>query len=226
MRILVCEDEKDLNRLLVKKLTSEGYGVDSCFDGEDGLYYAENTEYDLLVLDVMMPKMDGFTLVKKLRAKKIDVPVLFLTAKDATADVVEGLDLGANDYVVKPFSFEILLARIRVLIRTKPQKNAHVIEVADLIVNTSGRTVERSGQAIDLTTREYAILEYMLHHVNIVLTKEQIEDHIWNYEYEGGSSLVKVYIRYLRKKIDDPFPTKLIHTIRGTGYVLKDGGAN
>lgn len=222
MRILICEDEKDLNKIISKRLGSEGYAVDSCFDGEESLYYIENTPYDLVILDVMMPKKDGFSVVKAMRNKNINVPVLFLTAKDTTNDLVMGLDLGANDYMVKPFSFDELLARCRVLIRTKPQQNTHILQVSDLEMNTSSRQVTRNGRNINLSTREYAILEYMLYNINVVLTREQIETHIWSYDYEGGTNLVNVYIRYLRKKIDDPFAKKLIQTVRGSGYVIRE----
>lgn len=222
MRILVCEDEQDLNKVICKKLQGEGYGVDSCFDGEDGFYYIENTPYDLVILDIMMPKRDGHWVVSEMRRKQIQTPVLFLTAKDTTEELVQGLDLGANDYMVKPFSFDELLARCRVLLRMKPQQNATILSVADLEMNTSSRKVSRGGQSIDLSAKEYAILEYMLYHINIVLSREQIEDHIWSYDYEGGSNLVNVYIRYLRKKIDDPFEKKLIQTVRGSGYVIRE----
>lgn len=221
MRVLVCEDERELNKIITKKLTLEGYSVDSCYDGEEGLYYIQSAEYDLIILDIMMPKIDGFTLIKQVREKNIHYPVLFLSAKDDIKDIVKGLDLGANDYVVKPFSFDELLARIRVLIRTKPKRNNTLIKLLDLIVDTNSKQVTRNEELISLTAREYAILEYMLYNINIVLTKEQIEEHIWNYEYEGGTSLVKVYIRYLRKKIDDPYEVKLIQTIRGSGYVIR-----
>lgn len=221
MRILVCEDEADLNQIIYKKLTDEGYGVDSCHDGEEGLYYIENTPYDLVILDIMMPKRDGYSVVSEMRRKNIQTPVLFLTAKDTTEDLVHGLDLGANDYMVKPFSFAELLARCRVLLRMKPLQNAHLLRVEDLEMNTSSREVSRSGTKIKLSAREYAILEYMMYNMNVVLTREQIENHTWSYDYEGGSNLVNVYIRYLRKKIDDPFPQKLIHTVRGSGYVIR-----
>lgn len=221
MRILVCEDERELNKVITQELTKEGYSVDSCYDGEEGSYYIQSAEYDLIILDIMMPKKDGFEVVREIRGKGIDYPVLFLSAKDGIEDIVNGLDLGANDYVVKPFAFKELLARVRVLIRTKPQRNSTVIKLSDLEVNTNSKEVTRQGEVISLTAREYAILEYMLYNINIVLTKEQIEEHIWNYEYEGGTSLVKVYIRYLRKKIDDPYEVKLIQTIRGSGYVIR-----
>lgn len=221
MRILVCEDERDLNQVITKKLTSEGYAVDQCYDGEDGLYYIESTTYDLVILDIMMPKLDGYGVVREMRNRKITTPVLFLTAKDTTEDLVTGLDLGANDYMVKPFVFAELLARCRVLLRAQPQQHTTLLQLEDLVINTSAREVTRGGVAISLSAREYAILEYMMYHVNIVLTREQIENHTWSYDYEGGSNLVNVYIRYLRKKIDDPFERKLIHTVRGSGYVLR-----
>lgn len=221
MRILVCEDEKDLNKIICKRLSGEGYGVDSCFDGEESLYYIENTPYDLVILDIMMPKKDGYAVVTAMREQNIFTPVLFLTAKDTTEDLVKGLDFGANDYMVKPFSFDELLARCRVLLRMKPQQSAHILRVSDLEMNTSSRVVTRNGNKIDLSAREYAILEYMLYHLNIVLSREQIENHIWSYDYEGGTNLVNVYIRYLRKKIDDPFDKKLIQTVRGSGYMIR-----
>lgn len=223
MRILVCEDEKDLNKIITKTLMKHNYAVDSCFDGEDALYYIENTSYDLILLDIMLPKLDGYAVVERIRHQNIHTPVLFLTAKDTTEDVVRALDLGGNDYMLKPFVFDELLARCRVLLRAKPQQTSHILRICDLEMNTSSRLVVRSGVEIDLTAREYAILEYMLYHVNIVLSRDQIEQHIWNYDYEGGTNLVNVYIRYLRKKVDDPFPVKLIHTVRGSGYVLREG---
>lgn len=223
MRILVCEDEKDLNKIITKTLKSEGYGVDSCFDGEEGLYYIENTPYDLIILDVMMPKRDGYYVISEMRKNNINTPVLFLTAKDSTDDLVKGLDLGANDYMIKPFVFKELLARCRVLLRMKPQQNAHILKTADLEMNTSSRQVTRQGDLIDLSSKEYAILEYMLLNIDIVLTREQIENHIWSYDYEGGSNLVNVYIRYLRKKVDDKYDKKLIQTVRGSGYVIREG---
>lgn len=204
-------------------LTKEGYAVDSCIDGAEGLSYIQSANYDLVILDIMMPKLDGYSVVIKMRELNILTPVLFLTAKDTTEDIVKGLDLGANDYMVKPFSFDELLARCRVLLRMKPQQNSHVLKIADLVMNTSSHIVTRNNIVIDLSAREYSILEYMLYNVGIVLSREQLENHIWSFDYEGGTNLVNVYIRYLRKKIDDPFNTKLIHTVRGTGYVLREG---
>lgn len=221
MRILVCEDEKNLNRLISKKLKMEGYAVDSCFHGEDGLYHIEHTVYDLIILDVMMPILDGHQVIQRMRKMEIDYPVLFLSAKDSTEDIVNGLDLGANDYVVKPFTFDELLARVRMLLRSKPKGISTIIKVYDMEVNTSNREVKRNGELIQLTAKEYAILEYMLFNKDVVLSKEQIENNVWSYDSDVANNLVKVYIRYLRKKLDDPYERKLIHTIRGVGYVLK-----
>lgn len=221
MRILVCEDEKNLNRLITKKLEMEGYAVDSCFDGKEGLYCIQDTQYDLIILDVMMPIMDGYEVLKNMRNQGKENPVLFLTAKDSTEDIVHGLDMGANDYVVKPFTFEELLARVRMLLRTKPKGRQTTLKVHDMEINTTTKEVKRNGENISLTTKEYAVLEYMVYNKNTVLSKEQIEEHIWSYDADIGNNLVKVYIRYLRKKLDEPYERKLIHTVRGVGYVLK-----
>lgn len=222
MRILLCEDEKNLNNLIKTKLESEGYAVDSCFDGQDGLSYVESTEYDLVILDIMMPKLTGFDVIKKMRENGIDYPVLFLTARDSTEDIVSGLDMGANDYIVKPFMFSELLARIRVIIRTKPQKNASFLKINDLVICTNTKTVKRGDLEIKLTLKEYSILEYMAMNKGIALTKEQIEEHIWNFDFDSEGGLIKVYISYLRKKIDGNYTKKLIHTVRGVGYMIKE----
>ena len=222
MRILLAEDERDLNGIISKKLVSDGYGVDSCFDGEEALMYIENTDYDVIILDVMMPKQDGFTVVSKMRTKGIDTPVLILTARDSVEDRVKGLDLGANDYLIKPFSFEELLARIRVMTRFKAGKTSNIISVGDLKIDIGSHTVKRGNNIIDLSAKEYAVLEYMIYNIGIVLSREKIENHIWSYSYEGGSNLVDVYIRYLRKKIDVGYDSKLIHTVRGSGYVIRE----
>lgn len=222
MRILVAEDEKNLNSIIVKSLKANNYSVDACYDGAEALYYAECAEYDAIVLDIMMPKMDGIEVVKRLRSKNNKVPVLFLTARDSIEDRVTGLDAGADDYLVKPFALDELLARIRVMIRRSSDSTDHTLKIADLTVDTRKMTVFRGDTEIILTGKEFAILEYMLRNKGIVLTREKIEQHIWNYDYEGGTNVVNVYIRYLRKKIDDGFEPKLIHTIRGAGYVLKE----
>ena len=222
MRILVAEDEKNLNSIIVKSLKANNYTVDACFDGEEALDYIECAEYDAVVLDIMMPKMSGIEVVKHLRNRNNKVPVLFLTAKDSIEDRVTGLDAGADDYLVKPFALDELLARVRVMIRRSSDSVDHTLKIADLTADTQKMTVFRGDTEIILTGKEFAILEYMLRNKGVVLTREKIEQHIWNYDYEGGTNVVNVYIRYLRKKIDDGFEPKLIHTVRGAGYVLKE----
>ena len=222
MRILFAEDERDLNKIIAKKLTEEGYSVDAVFDGETALDYLESTEYDGAILDVMMPYMDGFQVLEKAREKGIDVPVLFLTARDAIDDRVKGLDLGARDYLVKPFSIKELMARVRVLTRSKSATEGSSKLIAeDLVMDLAGHSVRRGNERIDLSPKEFALLEYLLHNKNVVLSREKIEDHIWNYDYEGGTNVVDVYISYLRRKIDDNHEKKLIRTVRGAGYMLK-----
>ena len=222
MRLLYAEDEEDLNIIVTKKLTLEGFSVDSCFDGREAIDNVQFTEYDAAILDIMMPHADGFAVLKEHRKLKKNTPVLFLTARDSIEDRVTGLDSGANDYLVKPFSFEELLARIRVLTREKHGLTENILSIADLSLNLSSHTVTRGGTEISLTSKEYQLLEYLLYNKEKVLSREKIENHIWNYDYEGGTNVIDVYIRYLRKKIDDGFPTKLIHTVRGAGYVIRE----
>ena len=226
MRLLVVEDEKKLNELITKKLKKEYYGVDSCFDGEEAVRYVEGTEYDAIILDIMLPKLDGFEVIKKIRAKKNKVPILFLTARDNIDDKVKGLDYGADDYLVKPFIFEELMARIRVLLRRNSGNADNVVTIANLKVDLDAKTVFRDDLLIKLSGREYSILEYLIRNKGKILSRERIEDHIWNYDYEGGTNVIDVYIRYLRKKIDDNYTPKLIHTIRGLGYVLRVDNEN
>ena len=226
MRLLVVEDEKKLNELITKKLEKEYYGVDSCFDGEEAIRYVEGTEYDAIILDIMLPKLDGFEVIKRIRAKKNKVPILLLTARDNIDDKVKGLDYGADDYLVKPFIFEELMARIRVLLRRNSGNADNVVTIANLKVDLDAKTVFRDGVLIKLSGREYSILEYLIRNKGKILPRERIEDHIWNYEYEGGTNVIDVYIRYLRKKIDDSYTPKLIHTIRGLGYVLRVDNEN
>ena len=223
MRILVIEDEKNLNDIIVKRLKVEHYGVDACYDGAEGLDYILATEYDAIILDVMLPKINGFDILKKIREKKIKTPVLLLTAKDSVEDRVRGLDLGADDYLLKPFAFDELLARIRVLLRkaSNTETANNIFSIANLTVDVTSRTVKRDNTPIKLSTREFTILEYMIRNKGKILSRDTIEQHIWNYDYEGGTNVIDVYIRYLRKKIDDGYEPKLIHTIRGIGYVLK-----
>ena len=222
MRLLYAEDEEDLNKVVTKKLTEEGFSVDSCFDGREAIDNVQFTEYDAAILDIMMPHADGFAVLKELRKLKKNTPVLFLTARDSIEDRVTGLDSGANDYLVKPFSFEELLARISVLTREKHNLTENILSIGDLELNLSSHIVTRGGTEINLTSKEYQLLEYLLYNKEKVLSREKIENHIWNYDYEGGTNVIDVYIRYLRKKIDDGFPTKLIHTVRGAGYVIRE----
>lgn len=221
MRILVAEDEKNLNKILSDRLKENHYSVDSCFDGEEALDYICVTEYDAIILDIMMPKVDGITVLKTIRNRKQNVPVLLLTAKDSISDRVNGLDAGANDYLVKPFAFEELLARIRVLLRKPAEVPKSCYTVGDLEVHIDTHQVLRGGKEIQLSGKEFSLLRYMIQNQGIVLSRERLEQHLWNYDYAGGSNVIDVYIRYLRKKIDDGFEQKLIHTVRGTGYVLR-----
>lgn len=221
MRVLVVEDAKDMNRLIVKTLQKAGYSVDGCLNGEEALDFLTGTEYDAILLDVMMPKMDGYGLLKKLRKEGMDTPVLFLTALDAVADRVKGLDLGADDYLVKPFDFDELLARIRAMTRKHAGSRSNEFTVADLVVDIGRRTAIRGGVDIPLIPKEFAILEYMIRNQGMVLSREQLENQIWNYEYTGSSNNVDVYMSRLRKKIDHDYDTKLIHTIRGVGWALR-----
>ncbi len=222
MRILVAEDEKDLNRLLKKRLTEANYSVDACFNGREVLEYLACAEYDALILDIMMPGMNGLEVLKKIRSWGNGVPVLFLTARDSVGDRVNGLDLGADDYLVKPFAFEELLARIRVMLRKPDTGKTSVIRVGDMEIRLDTQQVFRGGREISLSGKEFSILRYMAQNVGVVLSREKLEQHIWNYDYTGGSNVIDVYIRYLRKKLDEPFAEKLIHTVRGSGYVLRE----
>lgn len=222
MRLLVVEDEKHLNKTITERLTKQGYTVDNCFDGEDALYYIENTQYDGIILDVMMPKINGFEVLRIIRERKILTPVLMLTAKDADEDVITGLDTGANDYLTKPFSFAVLCARIRAMLRVKERVTGSVLEIADLSIDTTTRVVKRGDNIIELSSKEYSILEYLMRNKGIIVSKERIEENIWNYEYEGTSDIIKVYIHHLRKKIDDNYEKKLLHTVKNVGYVIKE----
>ena len=203
MRILVAEDQKDLNDIIVKELRQNHYTVDSCYDGEAALDYIRCAEYDAVILDIMMPRKTGIEVVKQLRRDKNHVPVLLLTALDSIEDRVTGLDAGADDYLIKPFALDELTARIRVMLRRASGHVSNCFTVANLKVDCDKRTVFRDETEIVLSSKEFAVLEYMIRNQGIVLTREKIEQHIWNYDYEGGSNVVNVYIRYLRKKIDD-----------------------
>lgn len=220
MRILYVEDEKDLRELLAKRLKKD-YSLDSCPDGESALDYLSIYKYDVVILDIMLPKLDGIGVLKWMRNRRIDTPVLLLTAKSAVEDRVAGLDSGADDYLVKPFSYDELLARIRVLARRKSNQLTAKLVVGDLVMDTALHSVTRGGNAVSLTNKEYMLLEYMMYHPNVLLTRAQLENRAWDSSFEGESNIVDVYIRYLRRKIDDGHEKKMIQTVRGQGYRLE-----
>ena len=221
MRILIAEDERDLNDLITQRLIQEHYSVDSCYDGEEALDFLRMADYDALILDIMMPRLDGLSVLRTLRENKNDVAVLLLTAKDSIEDRVKGLDAGADDYLIKPFAYEELMARLRVLLRSPLQNKTSILQVGDLTLHLDTHQVQRAGKDIALSSKEYALLSYMMQNAGTVLSRERLEQHIWNYDYSGGSNVIDVYIRYLRKKIDEGHDIKLIRTVRGAGYVLK-----
>ncbi len=223
MKLLIVEDKKSICQTIAKHFKDEGYTVDACYDGSDALAYIEGTEYDAVILDIMLPGVDGITVLKTMRSKKIKTPVLLLTAKNSIEDKVKGLDSGADDYLTKPFSLEELSARIRVMIRRGGvERIDHILTAGPLSLDTEKKTAFRDGRAITLTAKEYSILEYLLHNKGIVLSRDKIMHHIWNYDYEGSSNIIDVYIRTLRKKVDADCEKKLIQTVRGIGYVIKD----
>ncbi len=223
MRILVVEDERDLNEIIGKQLAADGYSVDSCFDGEEAIDILDYTEYDGVVLDIMLPKADGFAVLKSLRDKGKNTPVLFLTARDSIEDRVLGLDSGADDYLVKPFALKELSARVRAMTRHFYGNVSNEIVIGDLRLNRESHQVKRGENNISLSVKEFALLEYLMINKGKVLSRENIENHIWNFDYEGGTNVVDVYIRYLRKKIDEGYDRKMIETVRGSGYVIRDG---
>lgn len=222
MRVLVVEDQPEMNALLVRQLNDAHYSVDGCLNGNDALDYLAGGAYDAVVLDVMLPGVDGLEVLRRRRAAGDKTPVLLLTARDGVEDRVRGLDSGADDYLVKPFALAELLARLRVLIRRRSDQVSDVIAVGDLQVDCAARTAARGGQNIALSAREFAVLEYLARNAGVVLSRERISQGVWNYDYEGGSNVVDVYIRYLRKKIDEGRDRRLIHTVRGVGYVLRE----
>ena len=221
--ILVVDDEQEIADLVEIYLVSDGYKVFKASNAQDGLDILNKEDIHLCLLDIMMPKADGFAVLDALRSMNKMTPVIFLTARDSVSDRVKGLDRGANDYLVKPFSFEELSARLRVMTRTSYGVMSNVICVSDLSMDCNAHTVSRGGVEIHLSAKEYALLEYLMYNQGRVLSREMIEDHIWNFDYEGGTNVVDVYISYLRKKVDDGHDIKLIHTVRGRGFVLKEG---
>ena len=222
MKILLAEDEVDLNNVVTRYLKKNGYSVDSVLDGEEALDYLEYGEYDLVILDIMMPKVDGFEVIKKLRNKGNHTSILMLTARDNADDKVKGLDLGADDYIVKPFDFNELMARIRAVVRRKYGNSSNKLVIGDLILDTSKKSVTRAGKQIELTGKEYEVLEYLMQSKNRILSREQIKEHVWDFDYEGDSNIIDVLIKNIRKKIDVEDGKQIIYTKRGLGYVIKE----
>lgn len=222
MRILIVEDEKALANNLKKGFSEEGYSADVAYDGEEGGFMAETEPYDLIILDIMLPKVDGLTTLKNIRKLGITAPVLMLTAKDAVSDKIKGLDIGADDYITKPFDFDELLARVRALLRRKGEVKSAILEIGDLEIDTAGHQVRRGGKDIKLSAKEYSLLEYLAYNKGKVITRTDISEHIYDYDFDLDSNIIDVYINYLRNKIDKDFENKLIHTVRGAGYILKE----
>jgi heavy metal response regulator len=221
MRILVVEDEKKVASFLKKGLEEEYYAVDCAYDGEEALYMVETNDYDLVILDIMLPKIDGLEVLQGVRDKGLPLPVLMLTAKDSVEDVVKALDAGGDDYLTKPFAFAELLARVRALLRRKEREPTGELHVADLVLDSVTHTVSRGGQEIELTAKEYALLEYLMRQANRVVTRTMISEHVWDYHFDPMTNVIDVYVNHLRKKIDLNSSQSLIHTIRGVGYTLK-----
>ncbi len=221
MRILVVEDDGRISSVVRRGLIEEGYAVDVADDGEEGQYLAETADYDVIILDIMLPGRDGLQVCRHLRARNISTPVLMLTARDTVEDRVTGLDTGADDYLVKPFAFDELLARVRALLRRESTTRTPELTVGDLVMDTLTRDVRRGERSIELTSKEYAILEYFMRHPNVVVTRTMLETHAWDQDYVGGSNVVDVYIRRLRAKLDEPGKSGLIQTIRGAGYRMR-----
>ncbi len=221
MRILVVEDSRRLAGIIRRGLLEEGYAVDSAFDGEEAQYMAETAAFDLIILDIMLPKKDGIAVCRELRSKKINTPILMLTAKDTVEDKVMGLDSGADDYQVKPFAFSELFARVRALLRREAVPKTLKLEVGDLIMDGQTREVWRGQRKIDLTAKEYAILEYFMRRPNAVVTRTMLGENVWDYEFDGISNIIDVYVRRIRSKIDDQGQKSLIQTLRGAGYRLR-----
>ena len=222
MRVLVVEDEPGIAQFIRQGLREAGYAVDVAHDGQEGLDYAYVAEYDVFVLDILLPKLDGLDVLRALRARGVKTPVLLLTAKDTVEDRVRGLDSGADDYLVKPFAFPELVARLRALLRRPPLQMDPVLHLRDLEMDTARREVRRSGRLIELSPREFTLLEYLLRHPRHVLTRTQLAEHVWNFDFFNDSNVVDVYIGYLRRKIDRGYDRPLLQTVRGVGYRLSD----
>ncbi len=221
MRILVVEDEQKVASFIKRGLEEEGYAVDVAADGEEGLAMALECVHDLIILDIRLPKMDGLRVLKELRQEKVMTPVLLLTVRATIEDKVLGLDAGADDYLTKPFAFQELVARVRALLRRRAGADPAILQVADLTLDPARRTVSRGGERIELTAREFALLDYFMRNPGRVLTRAMIAEHVWDYTFDTTTNIIDVYINYLRKKIDTGREAKLLHTVRGVGYVLK-----
>jgi DNA-binding response OmpR family regulator len=218
MRVLVVEDDLRIAEFIRKGLEEEGHAVDVAHDGDEALDWPAVVDFDAIVLDIMLPGRDGIEVCRILRSRSVRTPILMLTARDTVEDRVAGLDSGADDYLVKPFAFAELLAQLRALMRREPVLLGTTLEVADLSLDTATRQVSRAGQPVTLTNKEYALLEYLMRHPNQVLTRTMIAEHVWNFDFDTGTNVIDVHIRYLRRKIDDPHDLKLIQTVRGAGY--------
>ncbi len=222
MKILVVEDEERVAQFIQKGLKEEGHAVDVSYDGEDGGFLAEVNDYDLIILDLMLPKKNGLQTCKEIRDHGVNTPVLMLTARDSVEDKVRGLDAGADDYLAKPFAFEELLARVRALLRRQSESKTPILQMADLELDPMSRQVTRSGKPIRLTTKEYALLEYLLRNPKKVLSRTLIGEHVWDMNFDPESNVIDVYVSHLRNKVDKGFEPPLIHTLRGQGYILSD----
>jgi heavy metal response regulator len=221
MRILIIEDEKKVAGFIKKGLEEETYAVDVAYDGEEGFHLAAMNQYDMIILDLMLPKMDGLEVLTRLRDKKVSTPILLLTAKDAVEDKVTGLNKGADDYLTKPFAFSELLARLRSLLRRGQAETQTDLKVGDLILDMVSHKVSRDGEEIELTGKEYSLLEYFMRNEGKVLTRTMIAEHVWDYNFDTFTNVIDVYVNHLRKKIDKKYPAKLLHTLRGVGYVMR-----
>jgi DNA-binding response OmpR family regulator len=221
MRILLVEDNRRVSNAIKLSLIEDGHAVDTAYDGIDGEDLAEMTDYDVIILDIMLPGRDGLEVCRSLRRKRVNTPILMLTARDTVDDRVTGLDSGADDYLVKPFAMQELRARLRALLRRESEDKSGLLRIGDLVLDPATRFVHRAGAPVELTTKEYALLEYFMRNPNRLITREMAEGHIWSYDFQTSSNVVDVYIRRLRRKIDDPFEVKLFETVRGSGYRLR-----
>lgn len=225
MRLLVVEDQKDLNDIIVRKLEREGYAVDACYDGLEALDFINGTEYDGIILDILLPGMTGLSILGEMRGKGDATPVLLLTALGDVEDRVAGLDAGADDYLVKPFDFDELLARIRSMTRRRGTQSSSVLSHKGVSIDTAAHVVTREGEELDLTAKEYNILEYLMHNIGRVITRDNLSSHVWNYDYDGGSNVIDVYVHHLRKKLENGADgtkyDRVIDTVKGTGYIIR-----